>query len=97
MVFFSANDTAAISAMQYLKSHDVKIPKDIAFVGFSNEPVSAVFEPTLTTVSQPDFKMGMVATSLLLEQIKSKSDIRENQTKILIPKLIIRNSTNKLN
>ncbi len=38
---FSANDTAAISAIQYLKSQQINIPNDIAFVGFSNEPISA--------------------------------------------------------
>lgn len=91
---FSANDTAAISAMQYLKSENVKIPEDIAFVGFSNEPISAVIEPSLTTVKQPDFEMGKEATLLLFEQINNKTDIKENQTKFLEPKLIIRNSTN---
>lgn len=93
---FSANDAAAISAMQYLKKAGVKIPEDIAFVGFSNEPISAVIEPSLTTVKQPDFEMGKVATTLLFEQIKNKMSVNENQTKILTPELVIRNSTKKL-
>lgn len=90
---FSANDTAAISAMLYLKKQGVKIPEDIAFVGFSNEPISSVIEPSLTTVNQRDFEMGKVATSLLFGQINNKTGNKENQTKILEPKLIIRNST----
>lgn len=94
---FSANDTAAISAMQYLKTAGVRIPEDIAFVGFSNEPISAVIEPSLTTVKQPDFEMGKVATSLLFEQIKDKMSPEANQTKLLLPKLVIRNSTKKVN
>lgn len=94
---FSANDTAAISAMQYLKSQHIKIPEDIAFIGFSNEPISAVIEPSLTTMNQPDFEMGKVATTLLFQQIKNKVDEKENQTKILVPKLIIRNSTKREN
>lgn len=88
---FSANDTAAISAIQFLKEKGKNIPKDIAFVGFSNEPISAVIEPSLTTMSQPDFEMGKVATTLLLDQIKNKSIL--NETKILKPKLIVRNSS----
>jgi len=92
---FSANDTAATSAMQYLKEKNVKIPKDIAFVGFSNEPVSAVIEPSLTTIDQSGFEMGKVATSLLLEQIKNQTSIKKNQTKILQPKLITRKSTKR--
>jgi len=53
---FSANDTAAISAMQYLKTKGINIPNDIAFVGFSNEPISAIIEPSLSTIKQPDLK-----------------------------------------
>lgn len=91
---FSANDTAAISAMLYLKKQGVKIPEDIAFVGFSNEPISSVIEPSLTTVNQRDFEMGKVATSLLFEQIENKGAIKKGQTEILKPALIIRKSSN---
>lgn len=88
---FSANDTAAISVIQSLKEKNKKIPEEIAFVGFSNEPISAVIEPSLTTVSQPDFEMGKVATTLLLKQIKN--NIITNETMVLDPKLIVRNSS----
>ncbi len=92
---FSANDTAAISAMQYLKKKGKIIPSDIAFVGFSNEPTSAVIDPSLTTVSQADFEMGKVATKLLVNQIEKRKDVNFNHTKILKPKLIIRKSSIK--
>ena len=92
---FSGNDTAAISAMQYLKANGVQIPKDIAFVGFSNEPISAVMEPSLTTIKQPDFEMGKIATTLLFEQIENKSMHPKSQVKILEPELVIRNSSRK--
>lgn len=90
---FSANDVAAISAMQYLKKKNIRIPEDIAFAGYSNEPVSAVIEPPLTTVNQHDFEMGSVATNMLLEQINKKSGHQLNQTKILTPDLILRKSS----
>ena len=93
---FSANDTSSIAAMQYLKSKNVKIPDDIAFVGFSNEPASSVIEPALTTISQADFEMGKTATSLLLEQIKFPKKIHQNQTTVLSPQLIIRESSQKI-
>ena len=41
------------------------------FVGFNNEPISAVFEPALTTVNQPDFEMGKMASTMLFEQIRN--------------------------
>ncbi|SDX61934.1 transcriptional regulator, LacI family [Lutibacter oricola] len=92
---YSANDMAAISAMQYLKSQNIKIPEQIAFAGFSNEPVSAVIEPSLTTVNQPSFEMGKVATNILFDQLNNNT--RENKTTILEPTLIIRNSSSKTN
>jgi LacI family transcriptional regulator len=92
---FSSNDTAAIGAMQHLKASGIKIPEDVAFVGFSNEPVSTVIEPSLSTISQSDFEMGQIATKLLISQIENKSDLKLVGTKILQPKLIIRDSSRK--
>ena len=92
---FSSNDTAAISAMQCLKEKGIQVPNQIAFVGFSNEPISAVIEPSLTTIKQPDFEMGKIATALLFEQINNKTALIDNQTRILEPELIIRNSSRK--
>lgn len=90
---FSANDTSAISAMQYLKENGKRIPEDVAFVGFNNEPIASVFEPGLTTVSQPDFEMGKIASTMLFEQIKNNSELKTNETKILQSELIVRKST----
>lgn len=92
---FSANDTAAISALQYLKREGIKIPEDIAIVGFSNEPISSVIEPSLTTIDQPGFEMGKIAANLLLEQINSKPGKIVAETIILKPVLIKRNSSKK--
>lgn len=93
---FSSNDTAAISAMQYLKAQGIKIPEDIAIVGFSNEPISSVIEPSLTTIDQPGFEMGKIATHLLLKQIKDKPGLTVAETIVLKPILIERNSSKKL-
>lgn len=89
---FSANDVAAISAMQYFKKLDIRVPEDIAIVGFSNEPISAVIEPSLTTIDQPGFEMGKIATNLLLSQINDKEGTIA-ETIILKPVLVVRNSS----
>ena len=91
---YAANDTSAISAIQYMKSINIKIPQDIAVVGFNNDPISAVIEPSLTTIDQPDFEMGKIASTLLLDQIKNKTDHSEKQSRILTSQLIVRNSSN---
>ncbi|GAA4232837.1 LacI family DNA-binding transcriptional regulator [Postechiella marina] len=93
---YSANDTAAIGAMQYFKSKGVKVPDDIAVVGFNNDPISGVIEPSLTTINQPDFEMGKIASSVLLQQIKNKDINRKKQSAVLDIELIKRNSSKKM-
>lgn len=93
---FSSNDTAAISALQYLKGEGIKIPEEIAIVGFSNEPISSVIEPSLTTIDQPGFEMGKIAANLLLAQINEKPGTTIAETIILKPVLVKRNSSKKL-
>lgn len=92
---FSANDVAAIGAIKFLKQENIKIPEDIAIVGFSNESISSVIEPSLTTMNQSGFEIGKTAANLLLSQIASKADKIENKTIILTPNLIERKSTQK--
>lgn len=91
--FFSANDEAAISAMQYLKEKGVKMPEDIAVVGFSNESISSVIEPPLTTINQSGFEIGKTATSLLLSQIDKEHRGQMSETIMLKPSLIKRKSS----
>ncbi len=88
---YSANDTAAISAIQYLKSQGVNIPKDIAVVGFNNDPISAVIEPSLTTINQPDFEMGQKATTILINEIENNA--KPVESIVLVSELIIRDSS----
>ena len=92
---FSANDTSAIGAMKHLKKVGVKIPEDIAIVGFSNEPISSVIEPSLTTIDQSGFEIGKIAADLILSQIKNKSKKTKSETIILKPTLIKRNSSKR--
>lgn len=93
---FSANDVAAISAIQYLKNEGVKIPEDIAIVGFSNESISSVIEPSLTTINQSGFEIGKTATNLLLSHINNKYEEVTCETIILQPSLIERKSSIRL-
>jgi LacI family transcriptional regulator len=90
---FSANDVAAIGSIKYLKSENVKIPEDIAIVGFSNEPISSVIEPSLTTINQSGFEIGKTAANLLIKQINNKMLEFNNETIILNSNLIKRKSS----
>jgi LacI family transcriptional regulator len=95
---FSTNDPAAMGAMQAIKEAGLKIPKDIAVVGFSNWFFSALMDPPLTSVDQPGFEMGQEAAKLLIRQIEFKSKDNEDptpETKILKTRLIVRESSLK--
>ncbi|HIE22894.1 MAG TPA: LacI family transcriptional regulator, partial [Candidatus Korarchaeota archaeon] len=56
----AVNDPVALGAYEVIKSRGLKIPKDIAVVGFSNNPISAIVDPPLTTIEQPAYEMGRV-------------------------------------
>ncbi|TXD53531.1 MULTISPECIES: LacI family DNA-binding transcriptional regulator [unclassified Polaribacter] len=90
---FCANDVVAISAIQYLKKLHIKIPEDIAIVGFSNESISSVIEPALTTVNQSGLEIGVASTNLLLDKISDKSKQQTHKTILVKTNLIVRKSS----
>lgn len=97
---FATNDPAAMGAMQAIKAKGLKIPDDVAIVGFSNWQFSALMEPPLSSVDQPGFEMGQEAAKLLIKQIdtkgKDKSDSEiPSEIKVLKTRLIVRASSIK--
>ncbi|WP_276371390.1 substrate-binding domain-containing protein [Chryseolinea sp. H1M3-3] len=90
---FCLNDPAAISAMLVAKELKIKIPDDVAFVGFSDEPAAALMEPGLTTLAQPTNEIGKTAIGLLFDQMNASRETFEHVTKILQTKLIVRKSS----
>ncbi len=90
---FCANDTTALSAIIYLKEIGIKVPEEIAIVGFSNEPFSEVVTPSISTVKQPGFLMGQKAAQLIIHQILHEKENPVYQTIVMPTELIIRNSS----
>ncbi|MDR0371899.1 MAG: LacI family transcriptional regulator [Prevotellaceae bacterium] len=86
---FAINDPIAVGSMLELKKRGLKVPEDIAVVGFSESPIGKIME--LTSVSQPTFEIGRIAAETLLKQIKNFDTPTE--TIILDAKLNIRNSS----
>ena len=93
---FAVNDTVAIGAFREIKKNGLKIPDDIALVGFSDDPIDTLVDPPLTTVSQPAYKIGKTAAELLIEQIECENNQFEPRHIVLKTKLIVRNSTKSL-
>ena len=92
---FVANDNGAIGCMTALKQKGIKIPGDMAFAGFNNDPVSRVIEPNLTTINYPGYEMGEVAAKQLIGHLNGESTIQNTNTIILRSELIIRASSLK--
>ncbi|MFM8744179.1 MAG: LacI family DNA-binding transcriptional regulator [Cytophagales bacterium] len=95
---FTNNDPMAMGAMVAIKEKGLKIPADIAVVGFSNWFFGELMEPSLTTIDQPGFEMGQEAARLLIRQIERKDKEQEElpaETKVLKTRLIIRTSSLK--
>jgi LacI family transcriptional regulator/LacI family repressor for deo operon, udp, cdd, tsx, nupC, and nupG len=92
---FCMNDPTAIAAMKVIKQNQLRIPEDIAIVGFSNDLSSELVNPGLTTVAQPTFGLGREAARLLLKEINNDGeDIKSNRkTIVLKTHLIVREST----
>jgi len=90
---FAITDTAAIGAIQTLKKFNIKIPKEIAVVGFSNNINSTIIEPQLTTIDQPGNRIGKTAVQYLIEEINAPNEVLMNKTIEIKTNLIIRDST----
>lgn len=91
---FTANDTTAVSIIVELEKAGIKIPEEIAVVGFNNEPISQVVQPNLTTVNYPAREIGEIAATSLIGQFKN-SQSSNLSTIVLKHNLIIRNSSIK--
>jgi DNA-binding LacI/PurR family transcriptional regulator len=70
----------------------MKIPQDLAIIGFDDIPLAVHMSPSLSTVRQPMRLQGQIAAELLLKRIESENSI-EREERILNCELIIREST----
>jgi LacI family transcriptional regulator len=92
---FVSNDNCAVGCMLALKKAGIRIPGDIAFVGFNNDPVSTVIEPNLTTINYPGYEMGEVAARNLINHLNGTATLHSTTTILLKSELIVRNSSLK--
>ncbi len=90
---FAVNDRKAIGAMIALKNRKICIGKEVGVVGFTNDPMSSIISPSLTTMAEPALDLGRISCELLLKHINKKNFSPEE---IILPNtLIIRESTQR--
>jgi len=66
---FAANDLMALGAIYAVQDSGLRVPEDLAVVGYDNRNFTKTFRPKITTVNLPVIEMGRVAAELLLKQL----------------------------
>ncbi len=87
---FASSDAMAFGAMRAIQEAGLRIPEDIAVVGFDDIPTAATSKPPLTTVRQPIQRTGSVAAETLIDLIEHPDP--QPRRIVLTTELVIRNS-----
>jgi DNA-binding LacI/PurR family transcriptional regulator len=88
---FSTNNMITLEVIEAIKEMNLKIPADIAIVGYDETVWSKHLDPPLTTIEQPGYEMGRMAAQILINKIRAEKEQRP-KTVVLEPKLIARKS-----
>ncbi len=92
---FITHDFTAAVCMQHLVERGVRIPEDMAIVGFNNDAVSKLVHPQLTTIDYPGKQLGEIAARNLIEQLNGAEVLQRTNTIIIRSDLIIRESSRR--
>jgi LacI family transcriptional regulator len=87
---FATNDYMALGTYQAIAEEGVRIPEDIALVGFNDIEFTAMKGIELTTIGQKKFEMGAIAVKMLVERIEGGEGKLSTKEVFLKPELIIR-------
>lgn len=66
---YAFSDASAIGIVKELTQHGIRIPQDISVMGFDNTAMSEMYQPSITTVAQPQYEIGSTAMALLMKQM----------------------------
>jgi len=89
---FACNDEVAVGAFKALAELGLRVPADIAVVGYGNLDVGKYFQVPLTTVDQPAVAIGRAAARLLLERMTPGGGTKEWRKMVIPTTLVIRES-----
>ncbi len=87
------SDQVAIGVMLAAKERGLKMPEEIAIIGFNNEPVDELLEPTMTSIDQPSYEMGVESAQLIIDRIENFD--KKISRIVLESHIVIRSSTNR--
>ena len=91
---FAANNLIAFGVLKALHELELRVPEDIAVVGFDDLPSSLVTFPFLTVAAQPAYEMGRKAIEILLNRL-DEGPFDQYQEIVLPAEIVIRQSSGK--
>lgn len=86
------DDALAVEMMRALRHRGVRVPQDVAVVGFDNDLIGQVVDPALTTVDQCHDALAEMAVNLLVRLVEQVPVPADQRTVILTPRLVVRAS-----
>jgi signal transduction histidine kinase/DNA-binding LacI/PurR family transcriptional regulator len=86
---FAASDSLAYGALASLKKHGIRVPQDIALIGFDDDPIASTNIPTLTTINPRFEDVGKHSVDMLVSILMGKN---VPYRQYVPPELIIRQS-----
>jgi LacI family transcriptional regulator len=94
---FITNDFVAAVCMRTLKESGIRIPQDMAIVGFNNDAIGKLIEPALTTINYPGIDMGEIAARNLINHLQGTNNLQQTNTIVVRSELIVRQSSLRKN
>ena len=89
----AVSDLIALGAMNYFKKIEIKIPEDIAVIGFGDWTMSYMVSPSLSSIKQNGFLMEKKVFDLFIKSQKNNAEEESFVTELIPTELIIREST----
>jgi LacI family transcriptional regulator len=90
---FITSDLVAAMCMHTLKEEGVRVPEDIAIVGFNNDPLGRLITPALTTIDYPGVEIGKTAAMSLISHLSGECPLVRSKTAVVPSGLIVRGSS----
>ncbi|MRX68552.1 transcriptional regulator, LacI family [Flavobacterium resistens] len=92
---FASGDIIAVSAVQTAKKRGIKVPEDLAVIGFNNDPISEIIDPNLSTITHPAEKMGKAAAEIIIKNLKSLKESEVQEITFLNTEVLVRESSHR--
>ena len=87
----AVNDTVAIGVIEALLEREVRVPEDVSIIGYDDINIAGLIRVPLTTIHQPNFRMGEIGASQLIDKIE-RAERGVARQFLIQPKLVERES-----